>query len=47
MKDKKVPPQAYFDVLYLDDELRIQRTGEDNLLVHAKPTWGDAVPFFT
>mmetsp|Transcript_32207 Transcript_32207/g.48633 ORF Transcript_32207/g.48633 Transcript_32207/m.48633 type:complete len:293 (-) Transcript_32207:1139-2017(-) len=46
-KDKKVPPKAYFDVLYLDDELRIQRTGEDNLFVQAKPTWDDAVPFFT
>ena len=45
--DKKVPPKAYFDVLYLDDELRIQRTGEDNLFVQAKPTWNDAVPFFT
>eukprot|EP00573_Skeletonema_grethae_P001470 CAMPEP_0201686622 /NCGR_PEP_ID=MMETSP0578-20130828/998_1 /ASSEMBLY_ACC=CAM_ASM_000663 /TAXON_ID=267565 /ORGANISM="Skeletonema grethea, Strain CCMP 1804" /LENGTH=303 /DNA_ID=CAMNT_0048170693 /DNA_START=41 /DNA_END=949 /DNA_ORIENTATION=- len=42
--DKKVPPKAYFDVLYLDDELRIQRTGEDNLFVQAKPTWKDAVP---
>ena len=46
-KDKKVPPKAYFDVLYLDNELRIQRTGEDNLFVQAKPTWDDAVPFFT
>lgn len=46
-KDKKVPPKAYFDVLYLDDELRIQKTGEDNLFVQAKPTWQDAVPFFT
>lgn len=46
-KDKKVPPKAYFDVLYLDDELRIQRTGEDNLFIQAKPTWEDAVPFFT
>jgi hypothetical protein len=46
-KDKKVPPKAYFDVLYLDDELRIQRTGEDNLFVQAKPTWEDAAPFFT
>ncbi len=45
--DKKVPPKAYFDVLYLDDELRIQRTGEDNLFVQAKPTWNDAVPFFS
>ena len=46
-KGKNVPPMAYFDVLYLDNELRIQRTGEDNLFVQAKPTWEEAVPFFT
>jgi hypothetical protein len=46
-KDKKVPPKAYFDVLYLDDELRIQRTGEDNLFVQANPSWEDAMPLFT
>ena len=46
-KDKKIPPKAYFDVLYLDNDLRVQRTGEDNLFVQAKPTWEDAVPFFT
>ena len=42
---KKVVPNAYFDVLYLDDQLRIHRTGEDNLFVQAKDTWAEARPF--
>lgn len=42
---KKVVPKAYFDVLYLDDQLRIHRTGEDNLFVQAKDTWAEARPF--
>ncbi|KAL7541384.1 hypothetical protein ACHAXR_011857 [Thalassiosira sp. AJA248-18] len=47
-KDKKVPPKAYFDVLYLDDQLRIHRTGEDNFFVQAKETaWEEAKPFLT
>ena len=41
---KKVVPRAYFDVLYLDDQLRIHRTGEDNLFVQAKDTWAEARP---
>lgn len=36
------PPKAYFDVLFLDDELRIHKTGEDNLFVQARPTWSAA-----
>ena len=44
-KEKKVPPKAYFDVLYLDDQLRIHRTREDNLFVQAKDTWKEAKPF--
>ena len=46
-KDKKVPPKAYFDVLYLDDQLRIHKTGEDNLFVQAKDTWIEAKPFLS
>ena len=38
----KTVPQAYFDVLYLDDDLRIHKTGEDNLFVQAKDTWENA-----
>jgi hypothetical protein len=38
----KRPPQAYFDVVYLDDDLRIHKTGEDNLFVQARPTWEEA-----
>ena len=37
-------PKAYFDVLYLDDDLRIHRTGEDNLFVQARETWEAAQP---
>lgn len=40
---KKVP-KAYLDVLYLDDDLRIHRTGEDNLFVQARETWESAKP---
>ena len=41
--DKKVP-KAYFDVLYLDDDLRIHKTGDDNLFVQAKENWEQATP---
>lgn len=41
----KVPPKAYFDVLYLDEDLRVHKTGEDNLFVQAKDSWSDAQPF--
>uniref|UniRef100_A0A7S2EC39 Plastid lipid-associated protein/fibrillin conserved domain-containing protein n=1 Tax=Trieres chinensis TaxID=1514140 RepID=A0A7S2EC39_TRICV len=40
---KKVP-KAYFDILYLDDDLRIHKTGDDNLFVQAKEGWEDARP---
>jgi len=41
--EKKVPPKAYFDVMFLDDQLRIHKTGEDNLFVQAKDTaWEEA-----
>lgn len=44
--EKRVPPKAYFDVLYLDEQLRIHRTGEDNLFVQAKEAaWEEAKPF--
>jgi hypothetical protein len=38
---KKVP-KGYFDVLYLDDDLRVHRTGEDNIFVQGRDTWGAA-----
>jgi hypothetical protein len=41
-RQAKKPPQAYFDVVYLDDDLRIHKTGEDNLFVQARPTWEEA-----
>lgn len=40
---KKVP-KAYFDVMYLDKDLRIHRTGEDNIFVQARDTWEEAKP---
>ena len=45
-KVTKAPPKAYFDVLYLDDGLRIHKTGEDNLFIQVKSNkWKDAEAF--
>lgn len=41
---KQKVPKAYFDVLYLDDDLRIHKTGDDNLFVQAKESWEAAKP---
>jgi hypothetical protein len=41
-KSAKKPPKAFFDVVYLDDDLRIHKTGEDNLFVQARESWEDA-----
>jgi len=35
---KKVP-KAYFDVMYLDQDLRIHKTGEDNVFVQGREKW--------
>ena len=43
-KGSKKVPKGYFDVLYLDDDLRIHRTGEDNLFVQARESWTSAAP---
>lgn len=43
-KGVKDVPKAFFDILYLDDELRIHRTGEDNFFVQGKETWTLAQP---
>ena len=32
----KRPPPAYFDVLYLDDDLRVHKTGQGNLFVQQR-----------
>jgi hypothetical protein len=37
-------PKAYFDILYLDGDLRVHRTGEDNYFVQAKDHWNAALP---
>ena len=36
---RKPVPLAYFDVLYLDDELRVHRTGQDAVFVQRRPSW--------
>lgn len=38
---KKVP-KGYFDILYLDGDLRVHRTGEDNIFVQGRETWNGA-----
>ena len=35
---RKLPP-AFFDVLYLDDELRVHRTGQNATFVQRRPAW--------
>jgi len=40
---KKVP-KAFLDVLYLDKDLRIHRTGEDNFFVQVRDQWDLAKP---
>jgi len=42
----KLPPNPYFDVLYLDNNLRIHKTGDDNLFVQARESWEMARPLF-
>ena len=32
-------PKAFFDVLFLDQDLRVHKTGEDNLFIQARPEW--------
>ena len=32
----EVEPQAYFDILYIDDEIRAHRTGEGKLFVQMR-----------
>ena len=35
-RPRKKVPTAYFDVLYLDDDLRVHRTGQGNLFVQQR-----------
>jgi len=35
-RPKKKPPPAYFDVLYLDDDLRVHKTAQGNLFVQRR-----------
>ena len=35
---KPTPPMPYFEVAFLDDDLRIHRTGEGNTFVQRRPS---------
>jgi hypothetical protein len=37
-----LPPRGYFDVLYLDENLRVHKTGEENYFVQARENWEPA-----
>ena len=36
-KDPSIEPPAFFDVLYLDNEVRAHRTGEGKIFVQRRP----------
>jgi len=40
--EKREIPKAFFDVLFLDRDLRIHKTGEDNIFIQARPEWKTA-----
>lgn len=39
---KRELPKAFFDVLFLDQDLRVHKTGEDNLFIQARPEYKTA-----
>lgn len=41
-KEASKLPKAFFDVLYLDQDLRVHKTGEDNIFIQARPEWNAA-----
>ncbi|KAG7349139.1 plastid lipid-associated PAP/fibrillin family protein [Nitzschia inconspicua] len=43
-KGAKRVPNGYFDILYLDNDLRIHKTGEDNYFVQARESWDKIKP---
>lgn len=43
-KGAKKVPKGYFDLLYLDENLRVHRTGEDNFFVQVRDSWEAAKP---
>ena len=43
--EEKRSPRGYFDVLYLDSQLRVHKTGQGNLFVQTKANaWDEAQP---
>ena len=43
-KDEKRTAKGYFDVMYLDNQLRVHKTGQGNIFVQAKNDWKEAIP---
>jgi hypothetical protein len=43
-KGVKKVPKGYFDIIFLDNDLRVHRTSENNIFVQARDTWTDARP---
>lgn len=41
-KGTKRVPKGYFDILYLDRDLRVHKTGEDNYFVQSRELWDPA-----
>jgi len=41
-RKKKPVPKAYFDILYLDNDLRVHKTGQDNVFVQVRESWDEA-----
>lgn len=39
LKERRKPPKGYFDVLFLDEDLRVHKTGENNMFVQARPDY--------
>jgi len=35
-KDPRIEPQAYFDILYIDDQLRVHQTGEGKIFIQER-----------
>mmetsp|Transcript_6409 Transcript_6409/g.9436 ORF Transcript_6409/g.9436 Transcript_6409/m.9436 type:complete len:310 (+) Transcript_6409:82-1011(+) len=46
-KGAKKVPKGFFDIKYLDKDLRIHKTGEDNLFVQVRETWDLAKPLLS
>ena len=41
---EKRTAKGYFDILYLDNQLRVHKTGQGNIFVQARNDWKEAIP---